>query len=143
MLSRSLSVSPLFSVNGPTTPNLLRRTRFTGVNVVPVGGDAMSKIPELKTLVVPDGQVGGVVEVSHPVSTSRCVSNAGSLGLLDPNSADAGSVKKATTAAAVKVTGSLPISFLPRARGCPPFAGIRSIARNYESTLTKLKDNLL
>src|SRR6516165_7631499 len=143
MASRSFSVSPLFSVNGPTTPNLSRRTRFAGVNVAPAGGEAMSKLPELKTLAVPDGQVGGVIEASHPASTSRCVSNVASVGLSDPNSADAGSVKKATAAAAVKMTGSLRISFLPEARGCTPFAGIRSIARDYESPLTKLKDNLL
>src|SRR5215469_15315643 len=100
MLSRSFSVSPLFSVNGPTAPNLSRRTRFAGANVVPAGGEAMSKVPELKTLAVPDGQVGGVVEASHPASTSRCVSNVASVGLLDPNSADAGNAKTKIAVAA-------------------------------------------
>src|SRR6516164_4123943 len=118
MLSRSFSVSPLFSVNGPTTPNLSRRTRFTGLNVVPAGGDAMSKVPELKTLAIPDGHVGGVVEVSHPASASRCVSNVASVGLSDPNSADADNVKKATAAAAVKMTGNLRMIFLPGGGAC-------------------------
>src|SRR6516162_3665727 len=121
MLSRSFSVSPLFSVNGPTTPNLSRRTRFAGMNVVPAGGEAMSKVPELKTLAVPDGQVGGVVEVLHPASTSRCVSNVASVRLSDPNSADAGNAKKTTTAGAVKMNRGLRISFLPRATGLYPF----------------------
>src|SRR6516162_821113 len=116
MLSRSFSVSPLFSVNGPTTPNLSRRTRFTGVNVVPVGGDAMSKIPELKTLVVPDGHVGGIVEVSHPASTSRCVSNAGSLGLLDPNSAPAGNVATPIARDTVSVAKNLRMTLLSQRR---------------------------
>src|SRR6516165_2576470 len=107
MLSRSFSVSPLFSIKGPTTPNLSRRTRFAGVNVVPAGGEAMSKLPELKTLAGPDGHVGGVVEVSQPASTSRCVSNVASVGLSDPNSADAGNAKRATAAAAVQTTVSL------------------------------------
>src|SRR5215813_8408622 len=91
-------------MNGPTTPNLSRRTRFARVNVVPAGGEAMSKLPELKTLAVPDGHVGGVVEVSHPASTSRCVSNVASVGLSDPNWADAGNAKRAMAVAAVKMT---------------------------------------
>src|SRR6516162_2969630 len=115
MLSRSFSVSPLFSVNGPTTPNLSRRTRFAAVNVVPAGGEAMSKLPESKTLATPEGHVGGFVEVSHPASTSRCVSNVASVGLLDPNSADAGEAKRATAVAAVKMTENLRTIFLPRA----------------------------
>jgi hypothetical protein len=49
----------------------------------------MSNVPELKTLVVPDGQVGGVVEMSHPASTSRWISNVASVGLSDPSSAAA------------------------------------------------------
>src|SRR5262249_12078367 len=98
-------------MNGPTTPNLSRRTRFAGVNVVSAGGEAMSKLPELKTLSGPDGHVGGVVEVLHPASASRCVSKGASLGLSDPNSADAAILKKATAAAAVKTTGSFRISF--------------------------------
>src|SRR5215469_9785394 len=124
MLSRSFSVSPLFSVNGPTTPNLSRGTRLAGVNSVPAGGEAISKVPELKTLAAPDGQVGGVVEASHPASTSRCVSNAASVGLSDPNSADAGDAKRAPAAAAVKTTESVPISSSLGHRGCTPLAGI-------------------
>ena len=79
----------------------------------------MSKLPELKTLPVPDGHIGGAVEVSHPASTSRCVTSVASVGLSDPNSADAGDAKRAMAVAAVKMTGSLRISFLPRARDCP------------------------
>jgi hypothetical protein len=58
----------------------------------------MSKIPELKTFADPDGHdtVGEVVV--HPASTSRCVSNVLSVGLLDPNSAKAGRAKTVTTA---------------------------------------------
>jgi hypothetical protein len=81
------------------------------MNVVPAGGDAISKVPELKTL---DGHVGGVVEVSHPASASRCVSNVASVGLSDPNSADAGNAERATAAAAVKMTETLRMTFLPR-----------------------------
>src|SRR6516162_7891550 len=53
----------------------------------------MSKIPELKMFADPEGHDGGDVVVSHPASTSRCVSNVGSSGLLEPNSAKAGSAK--------------------------------------------------
>src|SRR6516162_7130714 len=62
-----------------------KRNPIARLNIVPAGGDAMSKIPELKTLAVPDGHVGGVVAVSHPASTSRSVSSVASVGLLDPN----------------------------------------------------------
>src|SRR5262249_21295225 len=85
-LSRSFSVSPLFSMNEPTAPTFSGRTRLAGANIVPAGGEAMSKLPELKMLAMPEGHVGGVVELSHPASTSRCVSNVASIGLLDPNS---------------------------------------------------------
>ena len=78
----------------------------------------MLKVPELKTLAVPDGQVGGVVEVSHPASTSRCVSNAASVGLFDPNSADAADAKRAMTVTTVKMTESLRINFPPTAQRC-------------------------
>src|SRR6516164_11837404 len=111
-------------MNGPTTPNLSRRTRFTGVNVVSAGGEAMSKLPESKTLAMPDGHVGGFVEVSHPASASRCVSNVASVGLLDPNSADAGSAKRATAVAVVKMTESVRMIFPPSGRGLYPVAGL-------------------
>jgi hypothetical protein len=82
----------------------------------------MSKLPELKTLAVPDGHVGGVVEVSHPASASRCVSNVASVGLLDPNSADdAGTANRARAAAVVKKTGRLRMMFLPRAGPPVPY----------------------
>jgi hypothetical protein len=67
----------------------------------------MSKIPELKMFVDPEGHEGGDVVVSHPASTSRCVSNVSSVGLSDPNWADAGTVQMAIAVATVSVAKSL------------------------------------